>query len=174
MPLTVPVGPKDHTQGPTDAPITLVEYGDFQCPSCGSAYTVVKKLQRHFGKRLRFVFRHFPLTDMHPMAEPAAEAAEYAATESEEKFWAMHDLLFENQQTLSTDLFADLAEELELDATKLEKAVHTHKFKSRIAADLESGDASGLTGTPTFYINGHQHKTAYDYTTLSEAIETAL
>src|ERR1700678_3982282 len=104
--LAVAVSAKDHRQGDKDAPCTLVEYGDYECPSCGLAYPIVKRLQKHFGKRLLAVFRNFPLTQMHPLAEPAAEAAEFAAAHG--KFWEMHDLLYENQENLGDELFQTL------------------------------------------------------------------
>lgn len=166
--LSVAVSEKDHAQGPSDAPVTLVEYGDYQCPSCGDAYPIVKRLQKHFGDKLRFVFRNFPLP-MHPLAEPAAEAAEFAA--SQEKFWPMHDALYENQDSLSEELFTELADRLKLPAEQLTQSVGSHKFRARIQADLKSGEASGLRGTPTFYINGAQHSGSYDYASLKEAID---
>ncbi len=169
--LAVGVDEQDHLQGPADAPATLVEYGDYECPSCGEAYAIVKQVQKHFGKKLRFVFRNFPLP-MHPMAEPAAEAAEFA--DSEGKFWPMHDLLFENQDELSEELFASLGEELGLSAKDLAKAVSGHKSHARIKADLASGEKSGLRGTPTFYINGAEHRGSYDYESLVEAIDAVL
>src|SRR4029077_14754840 len=110
--LKIPVGPADHIQGDANAPCTLVEYGDYECPYCGSAYPIVKRIQKHFGKRIRFVFRNFPLNEMHPHAESAAESAEFAAAHG--KFWEMHDALFENQGRLASPLYLDLARELNL------------------------------------------------------------
>src|SRR5580658_9044577 len=110
--LKVPVSASDHIQGDKNAPVILVEYGDYECPHCGAAYPIVKRVQKHFGKRLRFVFRNFPLSEMHPNAEAAAETAEFAAANG--RFWEMHDLLFENQERLGRPLFTQLAKELEL------------------------------------------------------------
>src|SRR5208282_3973771 len=105
--LKVPVSPEDHAQGHDDAPVTLVEYGDYECPHCGRAYPIVQRVQKHFGEKLRFVFRNFPLSEMHPHAEAAAETAEFAGAHG--KFWEMHDLLFENQARLGGSLFLELA-----------------------------------------------------------------
>lgn len=168
--LSVPVHAQDHTQGPEDAPVTLVEYGDFQCPTCGQAYPIVRHVQKHFGDRLRFVYRHFPL-EQHPMAEPAAEASEFA--ETDDRFWEMHDAIYENQDELSTDLLAALAGDLRLNEKGLEKALEQHQFAERIEADMESGDASGVHGTPTFFINGRQHEGSFSAHQLIAAIEAA-
>ncbi len=119
--LAVAVSAKDHRQGDKDAPCTLVEYGDYQCPSCGQAYPIVKRLQKHFGKRMSFIFRNFPLTQIHPYAEPAAETAEFAA--AHEKFWQMHDLLYENQGRLDDELLVELAQTLQLVPAQLLKAL---------------------------------------------------
>jgi protein-disulfide isomerase len=170
--LSVPVSEKDHAQGDAAAPCTLVEYGDYQCPSCGQAYPIVKRLQKHFGKRLLFVFRNFPLTQIHPWAEPAAEAAEFAA--SHDTFWKMHDLLYENQEQLSEELFAELAKKLKLSESELETAVEQHSFQARVREDFSSGIRSGVNGTPTFFINAQRHNASYDYDTLREAIEAQL
>lgn len=169
--LAVPVSEQDHAQGSAKAPLTLVEYGDYQCPSCGDAYTIVKRLQKHFGSKLRFVFRNFPLP-MHEFAEPAAEAAEFAA--SQDKFWEMHDALFERQEDLNEDLLLQLAEELGISGDEVDRAVSNHAFHARIQADMQSGEKSGLRGTPTFYINGSEHRGSYNYDTLREAIEAEL
>lgn len=169
--LTVPVNGQDHIQGSADAPLTLVEYGDFQCPTCGQAYPIVKRVQKHFGDRLRFVYRHFPL-EQHPFAEPAAETSEFAATQG--KFWEMHDGLYENQDELSTELFGELAGELRLDAKALDHALDENEFAERVETDVESGDESGVHGTPTFFINGVQHRGSFDSRSLIEALEGAL
>ena len=169
--LSVEVGKDDHVQGPADAPFTLVEYGDYECPSCGDAYPVVKKLQKHFGNKLRFAFRNFPL-EQHEFAEPAAETAEFAASEG--KFWEMHDALYENQAKMSDELFSDLAERLGLDADALSEALQKGSFEGKVQADLESGQSSGLRGTPTFYLNGEQHSGSFQYDILLEAIEAKL
>src|SRR5271156_3947257 len=119
--LSIPVSAQDHAEGKSSAPCTLVEYGDYQCPSCGQAYPIVKKLQKHFGAKLLFVFRNFPLSQIHEWAEAAAEAAEYAGQQG--KFWEMHDLLYENQEDLGEELFATLASKLGLDSAKLQAAI---------------------------------------------------
>lgn len=162
--LRTPVTSRDHIQGPEDAPLTLVEYGDYECPSCGSAYPIVKRVQEKFGKRLRFVFRHFPLSEIHPHAESAAEAAEFAA--AQERFWEMHDRLFENQERLSEALYSELAQELGLSPTALREAIEEGKYKDRVRTDLSSGVRSGVNGTPTFFINGTRHDGPVDYETL--------
>jgi protein-disulfide isomerase len=163
------VTPEDHIQGPEDAQVTLVEYGDYECPHCGRAYPVVKRLQKHFGKRLRFVFRNFPLSEVHPHAESAAEAAEFAGAQG--KFWEMHDLLFENQERLSEPLYLRLAEELGLPPEALRQALEEGIYKARIRADFSSGVRSGVNGTPTFFINGERHDGPFDYETLLLAIQ---
>ncbi len=150
--VTPPPGAHDHAQGPENAPVTLVEYGDYQCPSCGAAYLVVKQLQQEFGDQLRFVFRNFPLTDMHPYAEHAAEAAE--ATTAQGKFWAMHDALYEHQRALHDTQLAQYAQQVGADATAVTQALEGGTFAGRVREDLASGLRSGVQGTPTFYING--------------------
>jgi protein-disulfide isomerase len=168
--LASPVTAKDHVQGPATASVTLVEYGDYQCPSCGDAAPIVKKLQKHFGDKLRFVFRNFPL-EMHPYAEHAAETAEFAA--AHDKFWEMHDLLYKHQANLSDPELLKLAIHLGLKANDLSSTLDSGEFAARVKADLKSGEASGLRGTPTFYINGAQHEDSYDYETLVAAIDAA-
>ncbi len=170
--LRIPVGPDDHTQGNPQAPCTLVEYGDFQCPHCGHAYPIVKRVQKHFGKRLRFVFRNFPLTQSHPHAEMAAEAAEFAGSLG--KFWEMHDLLFENQARLSPKLVLKLGEKLGLYPAALDEALESHEFVDRVRADFNGGVRSGVNGTPTFFINGQRHDAAFEYEDLVEAIDAAI
>jgi protein-disulfide isomerase len=170
--LAVAVSAKDHRQGDKDAPCTLVEYGDYQCPSCRQAYPIVKRLQKHFGKRLSFVFRNFPLTQLHPYAEPAAETAEFAG--AHEKFWEMHDLLYENQDRLSNDLLVELTQALHLAPPQLLKALETQEFQPRVRADFTSGVRSGVNGTPTFFINGQRHDGSYDFASLVEAIDLVL
>ena len=169
--LAVPVQAQDHTEGSEDAPLTLVEYGDFQCPTCRQAYLIVKHVQKHFGERLRFVYRHYPL-EQHAMAEPAAEAAEYAATQ--DKFWEMYRALYENQAQLSTDFLAALAGELGLNETALERAIDRGEFSERIQADVESGDKSGVAGTPTFFLNGKQYEGSLGAQVMIRALEGAL
>jgi protein-disulfide isomerase len=170
--LRTAVGPEDHLQGDPNAPCTLVEYGDYQCPHCGTAYPIVKRLQKHFGERLLFVYRNFPLTQIHPQAESAAETAEYAATEG--KFWEMHDLLFEHQDRLGLLLYEELAVELGLDPAALAHALQSGRFRERVRADFMSGVRSGVNGTPTFFINGLRHDGPFDYPALVGAVNAAL
>jgi protein-disulfide isomerase len=170
--LSIPVSEKDHAQGGGAASCVLVEYGDYQCPSCGEAYPIVKRLQKHFGDRLTFVFRNFPLTQIHPWAEPAAEVAEFAAQHG--KFWEMHDLLYENQSNLGETLFAKLAATLALPDSELEKAVAEHSYLARVRSDFTGGVRSGVNGTPTFFIAGQRHNGAYDFDALSDAIEAEI
>lgn len=143
---------RDHIQGPDGAAVTLVEYGDYECPYCGMAHPIVRSLQREFGDRLRFVFRHFPLTELHPHAEHAAEAAEAAAAQG--RFWEMHDTLFAHQKHLGDSAIRNLAEGIGLDGVQISDAIQQHRFQSRVQEDFESGVESGVNGTPTFFING--------------------
>jgi protein-disulfide isomerase len=168
MQLKIPVSSQDHSQGPESAPVTLVEYGDYQCPHCGRAHPVVKRLQKHFGASLRFVFRNFPLSEMHPMAVSAAEAAEFAA--SHDKFWEMHDGIFEHQSQLSPDLLTKLARQAGLDAEALAGALRTGEFRERVKSDFRGGVRSGVNGTPTFFINGNRHDAPPEYQSLATAI----
>jgi protein-disulfide isomerase len=170
--LTVPVSATDHVEGDLQAPCVLVEYGDYQCPSCGQAYSIVKKVQKHFGKRLAFVFRNFPLTQMHRFAEAAAETAEFAAEKG--KFWEMHDLIYENQDRLDETLLTELAEKLHLGEDALVAAWKSKEFASRVKTDFSSGVRSGVNGTPTFFINGQRHNGSYDYESLVEAIDGSM
>jgi protein-disulfide isomerase len=170
--LSVAVSARDHIQGDAEAPCILVEYGDYQCPSCGAAYPIVKRVQKHFGKRVAFVFRNFPLAQLHPYAEAAAETAEFAAEQG--KFWPMHDLLYENQEQLDKDLFVELATQLDLSSEKLLAALREKRFESRVKTDFSSGVRSGVNGTPTFFINGQRHDGSYDYDSLVEAINEKL
>jgi protein-disulfide isomerase len=170
--LATAVSDKDHLQGDKSAPCTLVEYGDYQCPSCGQAYPIVKRLQKHFGKRLAFVFRNFPLTQMHPYAEPSAETAEFAG--AHDKFWEMHDLLYENQDRLDDELLVELTQKLHLLPAQLRVALETKEFQPRVRADFTAGVRSGVNGTPTFFINEQRHDGSYDFTSLVEAIDGVL
>lgn len=155
--LVVPINPnRDHIQGPVNATLTLVQYGDYQCPFCGAAYPEVKKVQRELGSRLRFVFRNFPLTSPHPFAMQAAETAEAASAQG--KFWEMHDFLYEHQNTLGDPRVAlDYATRLGLDIQKFQRDLSQHSFLPRIKEDFEGGVRSGVNGTPTFYVNGIRH-----------------
>jgi len=170
--LRMPVRPEDHIQGPENAAATFVEYGDYECPHCGTAYPIVKRVQRHFGKQLRFVFRNFPLSEIHPHAESAAETAEFAGAHG--KFWEMHDGLFENQVRLGLPLYVELAEELGLSPEELEQALEDSKYRDRVRADFSSGVRSVVNGTPTFFVNGKRHDGPFDYESLVLAIEQAI
>ena len=155
--LTVPVGNRDHIQGSPDAPITLVEYGDYECSDCSHAHRMLQELKRRIGDRMRFVFRHFPLRQQHPHAQKAAEFAEAAGAEG--KFWAAHDYLFEHQQKLpSPDFWRNAAETLGLDAAAVLNALENKTYEAHIREDFTSGMRSGVNGTPTYYINGVRHE----------------
>jgi len=167
--LKVPVTAEDHVQGGAQAPITLVEYGDYECPHCGRAYPIVKAVQKHFGKKLRFVFRNFPLNESHPNAEAAAETAEFAAAKG--KFWEMHDAIYENQEELGPELLLELTERLGLSGPDLRNALEAREFAPRVKEDFVGGVRSGVNGTPTFYINGQRHDGSFDLEELVEAIE---
>ena len=162
---------RDHIQGPPDAPVTLVEYGDYQCPYCGAAYPIVKELQARLGEGLRFVFRNFPITTSHPRAEQAAEAAEAAAAQG--RFWEIHDLLYENQKRLRDEDLVTYARQLGLDFGRFEQELTDHVHAARVHEDFMSGVRSGVNGTPTFYVNGHRHDDSYDAETLTAALERA-
>jgi protein-disulfide isomerase len=168
--LTLPVDvDRDHIQGPADAGVTLVEYGDYECPYCGAAYPIVKDVQARMGDKLRFAFRNFPITTSHPHAEQAAEAAE--ASGSQGKFWEMHDTLYENQRQLGdADLHA-YAERLGLDLESFDRDLAGHVHAARVREDFMSGVRSGVNGTPTFYINGTRHDDSYDLETLLAALQ---
>jgi protein-disulfide isomerase len=156
--LTVPVSDADHAEGPAGAPITLVEYGDYQCPSCGAAYPVVKDLQQQLGKKLRFVFRNFPLENVHEHAMNAALAAEAAgALGGEKAFWKMHDTLFENQNALDDADLGSYAADAGVDGNEVMRAVETGAHAERVRADLVGGARSGVNGTPTFFVNGERY-----------------
>jgi protein-disulfide isomerase len=170
--LSVAVSAEDHMQGDLAAECSLVEYGDYECPHCGHAYPIVKRLQNHFAKRVSFVFRNFPLSEIHQWAEPAAEVAEFAGGLG--KFWEMHDLLFENQESLSNALFLELADRLDLSPSQLQAAVTKQRYRARVRTDFSGGVRSGVNGTPTFFINGQRHNGSFDFDTLSDAIEQAL
>jgi protein-disulfide isomerase len=170
--LRVPVSARDHVQGPDDADVTLVEYGDFECPHCGRAYPIVKQVQDHFGDRLRFVYRHFPLREIHPNAEAAAEASEFAGAHG--RFWEMHDLLFENQDALGLPLLVESAEALGLSSAALRQALASGEYAPRVQTDFLGGVRSGVNGTPTFFIDGERHDGSYEFEGLVSAIELRL
>ena len=170
--LAVPVDPTDHALGPETAKVTLVEYGDFECPNCGQAYPAVKLLRRHFGERVRFVFRHFPLREVHPHAELAAESAEAAGAQG--KFWRMHDLLFENQRHLKAKDLKRYAELAELDIERYDYEMNDHVYLQRVQEQIASGDRSGVRATPTFFVNGSLRDVSFGLQRLQQAIEAEL
>jgi protein-disulfide isomerase len=169
--LTPPVNERDHVAGSPLASVTLVEYGDYECPYCGAAHPVVNEVRRRLGARLRFAFRHFPLTRIHPHAERAAEAAEAAGAQG--RFWQMHDMLYEHQAALEDEDLPVYAQALDLDlrrfASDLENGVHVPKIRT----DFMSGVRSGVNGTPTFFINGWRHDGGYDLQSLLAAVSAA-
>lgn len=169
--LHLPVSKRDHSQGPANASMTLVEYGDYECPACGQAYPIIKEVQRALNGRLRFVFRNFPLTTIHPRAEPAAEAAEAAA--AQERFWEMHDMLYENQEALEDEDFTEYAEKLGLDAGRLAVEIESGAHIGRVREDFQSGVRSGVNGTPTFFINGVRYDGSYDAESLIAVLTLA-
>jgi Na+/H+ antiporter NhaA len=160
----------DHIRGPLVAPVTLVEYGDFECPYCGQAEPVVRELQRDFGD-VRYVWRHLPLTDVHPHAQLAAEAAE--AADRQGAFWELHDLLFDHQDRLRPSDLVGYAEQLGLDVERFTEDLRNHEGAARVAEDVDSADLSGVSGTPTFFVNGRRHYGAYDIDTLTTAVRLA-
>ncbi len=169
--LGLPVAGRDHVQGSLDAPIVLLEYGDYECPYCGGAYPIIKAIQKRLGKKLCFAFRNFPLSNMHPHAQRAAEAAEAAAAQG--KFWEMHDILFDNQQALDEEDLAGYAQELGLDARKLLGDIAAGACTARVREDFRAGVRAGVNGTPTFFINGVRYDDAFDEDSLLEALQTS-
>ncbi len=170
--LTVPVGPQDHAAGRDDAALTLVEYGDYQCPYCGQAYPIVKDLQRVFADSLRMVFRNMPLANVHPHAELAAEAAEAVALQG--AFWPMHDLLFENQHDLEEPSLLRFAEEAGADSAEVASVLAQGTVRRRVNDDIESGIRSGVNGTPTFFVNGQRYDASWEYDSLHDYLQEIL
>ena len=162
---------RDHIRGPDEAPVTLLEYGDFECPYCGQAEAIVRELLQSFGADLRYVFRHLPLADVHPNAQTAAEAAEAAGAQG--RFWEMHDLLLDHQDALTPGALRRYAEDLGLDVDRFWDEVRTREYAPRVVEDVRSADESGVAGTPTFFINGRRHAGAYDIDTLTTAVQRA-
>jgi protein-disulfide isomerase len=171
MSLAKPVDDADHLLGPTDAPVTLVEYGDFQCPHCRSAHFYLKNVLATMGDDMRFVFRHMPLTQIHPLAQVAAEAAEAAGAQG--KFWAMHDAIYENQDLLSPALLTRLGSRLGLDMQRFSDDVASHRFLPKVREDFISAVRSGAAGTPSFFINGEPYEGNFDDESLIEALHFA-
>lgn len=170
--LRVPVSEADHAQGREDAPLTLVEYGDYECPSCGGAYWSVQKLREAFGDDLRFVFRNFPLANSHPHAMIAAQAAEAAALAG--KFWRMHDLLYENQERLGERAIFEFAARLKLERASFARELEDPAVEARIRADFYGGARSGVNGTPTFYLNGFRYDGPWAFESMRDELEQAL
>jgi len=170
--LAVAVSAVDHTLGADHAPVTLVEYGDFECPNCKQAAPAVKLLLNRFGGRLRLVFRHFPLEEVHPHALHAALAAEAAGAQG--KFWQMHDLLFENQQHLKANQLRGYAEHLELDMERYDSEMNDELYLQRVREEIEGGRRSGVRATPTFFVNGRICDVSFGLGSLAKAVEAAL
>jgi protein-disulfide isomerase len=166
--LTVPVNEGDHLRGSPDAPVVLVEYADFECPYCGAAYAVVKKLETDLPDMLAVVFRQFPLANVHPHAQLAAEAAEAAGAQG--RFWKMHDVLFQHQDALAPADLLRYAVPLHLDLERFASDLSSHLFLPRIEDDMQEGLQSGVHGTPTFFINGVLHRGGHDQASLRAAI----
>lgn len=171
MRLSKPVSDRDHAIGPPDAPVTLLEYGDYECPYCGRAFPIVEEVRRRLGDRLRFVFRNFPLTQIHAHAEHAAEVAEAAGAQG--RFWAMHDWLFRHQAAQDDDSLLEGAAELRPDVARVRRELAEGTHRARVREDFATGVRSGVNGTPTFHINGVRHDGAYHLETLLAAIEEA-
>jgi protein-disulfide isomerase len=171
MSLARPVDEHDHVLGPEDAPVTLVEYGDFQCPHCRAAHFYLKNVLATLGDEMRFVFRNMPLTQVHPMAQLAAEVAEAAGAQG--KFWPMHDLIYENQDLLSPALLTRLGQRLGLDMQRFADDVESHRYLSKVKEDFMSAVRSGAAGTPSFFINGEPYEGSFDDESLIDALRFA-
>jgi len=169
--LALPVSERDHAMGPAAAPVTLLEYGDYECPDCGNAYPVVQRLIADLGPKFRFVFRNFPLRSVHPHAGVAALAAEAAAAQG--KFWEMHALLYANQKNLDEVDLSRLALRAGVEIYRFEADLSGERFSKRVAEDYDSGEKSGVTGTPTFFINGQRYTGKKEYDPMRKAIEAA-
>ena len=167
--LTPPINDQDHVLGPENAPVTLVEYGDFQCPHCGAAYPILQQIIAEMGSQMRFAFRHFPLTESHEYAEVAAEAAEAAAAQGE--FWAMHDIIFRNQGRLDMDGLREFAQAIGLDLKAFDEALMTHRYEDRVQSDFSSGVRSGVNGTPTLFVNGQRYDGPVEHRSLLHALK---
>jgi protein-disulfide isomerase len=162
---------RDHIRGPDDARVTLLEYGDFECPYCGQAEQVIRQLLVSLGSDVRYAWRHLPLNDVHPRAQLAAEASEAASAQG--RFWEMHDSLLARQNQLRPSDLRQRAQELGLDVERFTNELHTHAHAGRVLADVASADESGVSGTPTFFINGRRHYGVYDIQALTDAVQAA-
>ena len=169
--LRVPITSRDHVKGSPWATITLVEFGDYQCPFCGRAFWELQQIERQFARDLRFVFRNFPLVDQHPEAMIAAQAAEAAAAQG--RFWEMHDTLYENQDALDFDNLLGYAAHLDLDLDRFIDDIETQRYMDQIENDFMGGVRSGVNGTPCFFINDQRHDGPWDASTLARALERA-
>lgn len=167
--LTVPVSERDHVLGPATAPVTLLEYGDFECPYCREAHSTLTRLADKARDRFRLVFRHFPLTQVHPHAQHAAEASEAAA--AQDRFWEMHDMLYEHQDAMEEYSLVLYAETLGLDIARFRAELLQGKYTPRVREDFLSGVRSGVNGTPTFFVNGHRHNGPWDFQSLLAVID---
>ena len=169
--LVPAVNSNDHIQGDNSAPVELVEYGDYQCPHCGRAYPIIKRVQKKLGTDLKFVFRNFPLSEVHPDAFNAAVAAEAAALQG--KFWEMHDVIFENQENLSPEDLFSYAERVGLDVSRFKSDIQKESLSGKVENDFESGVRSGVNGTPGLFINGHKYDGSWDEETLLQQLKSA-
>ena len=170
--LVLPVGTRDHIRGPATARLTLVEYGDYECPHCGAAFPVVEEVQRRMGRKLRFVYRHFPLAKVHPHAELACHAVEAAGAQG--RFWEMHDALFANQDALELPDLVSYAAALGLDVARFEQEIDRGVHASRIREDFMSGVRSGVNGTPTFFVNDTRYDGSRDVESLILALTSTV
>ena len=171
MRLAKPIDERDHVLGQAEAPVALVEYGDFQCPHCRAAHFYLKNVLATMGDDVRFVFRHMPLTQIHPMAQLAAEAAEAAGAQGE--FWPMHDLIYENQDLLSPALLTRLGQRLGLDMQRFTDDAASHRFLPKVKEDFMSAVRSGAAGAPSFFINGEPYEGSFDDEALIDALRFA-
>jgi protein-disulfide isomerase len=169
--LILPVSERDHIRGPASAPVTLVEYGDYECPYCGLANPIVDEIRQELGDGLRFVFRNFPLSEIHPHSEHAAEIAEAAGMHN--KFWEMHDMLYRHQKALDDQHLAEYVAQLHVPTSEIKLALSQHAYSDRLREDFMSGVRSGVNGTPTFFINGLRHDGSYERDELLAAIAKA-
>ena len=172
MRLKVPVAKEDHIEGNEQAAIAFVEYGDYECQDCGNAYAIIKEVQEHFKKDLKFVFRNFPIKERHPYAKIAAEVAEFSGEKGH--FWEMHDLIYENQEILGMPLLIELTQTLGLPIKDLELALQNGTFDAQIQKDISSGIKSGVNKTPTFFINDERYDGNVEFDELVIAINSFL
>ena len=172
MSLSVAVGKSDHAQGPENAPVTLVEYGDYQCPYCADVHPMIQSIVKTMGASLRFVFRHMPLSDVHPYAQYAAEAAEAAGAQG--KFWEMHDAIYDHQSDLGSDLMHTLALALNLDMPRFEADMEVRRYRPRVKRDFMGAMRSGVSATPTFFINGERYEGNPEQRALLTALQRTL